>query len=246
MSHPPVNEFWDENHLPDAPGILLLPVSQSKIDNQQRPETCLETIKHFDPKVTLPEVGINFVYTEHLYLKAAEDAQDASVKFLNQSMNHKQGVKNLISKEAEYVPKAVSFHTWNQLLLNTPDFPRLIGELHSAFENSDKLRSLVHEDLSRLDKEPSEEHINFILEEILAIYLVSRGRATLPNDLVEHEEWVLPCYPGKPLKSEVHVFQENMFDMSWPDNPYENSYYDSADNTLYDYDRVDLDTLQFD
>ena len=76
-------------------------------------------------------------------------------------------------------------------------------------------------------------------------YLIAKGKVRLRNDFVrDHQKWILKCYPGKPLHSEIYLFQKNFFKLSNTKNIYENSFYDLVDKKLYDYTRVDLETIK--
>ena len=76
-------------------------------------------------------------------------------------------------------------------------------------------------------------------------YLVSKGKVRLNNEYVQDKQkWILWCYPGKPLLSEIYLFQKNFFKLSNPENVYENSYYDLIDNKLYDYTKIDLEDFE--
>jgi hypothetical protein len=75
------------------------------------------------------------------------------------------------------------------------------------------------------------------------IYLLSKNQVILPNDFIQNnQKWILFCYPGKPLKHLIYLYQLNPFKLSWKENPYENSYYDLENKQLINFDRVDLET----
>lgn len=72
--------------------------------------------------------------------------------------------------------------------------------------------------------------------------LLQKGQVELFNDYVlHHEKWILFCYPGKPLKSEVWVSQKNPLKLKNPQNRYEDSFYDLEGKKLYDYLEIDLE-----
>jgi hypothetical protein len=73
-----------------------------------------------------------------------------------------------------------------------------------------------------------------------------KNQVKLPNDFIENQKkWILFCYPGKPLKSTIYLFQLNPFSLNWSENPYQNSCYDLKSKTLYDFDRLDLETWNY-
>jgi hypothetical protein len=91
----------------------------------------------------------------------------------------------------------------------------------------------------------TENQITFFLEECLLFYFISKGMIKFQNDFVHgNEQWILNCYPGKPLKSEIYIFQKNFFELHNPINSYENAYYNLNEELLYEYDRINLETIQ--
>ena len=95
-----------------------------------------------------------------------------------------------------------------------------------------------------MGKKLDENQVNFILEETLFVYLIAKGKVALKNDYIQdHEKWILLCYPGKPLKSEIYFFQKNLFKLTHPRNQYENAFYDLEEKKLYDFTRTDLESL---
>ncbi|KKW43802.1 MAG: hypothetical protein UY97_C0009G0019 [Parcubacteria group bacterium GW2011_GWB1_57_6] len=86
----------------------------------------------------------------------------------------------------------------------------------------------------------------FILEEITTIYLAAKGKLNFNNRFVPGtEKWVLHFYPGKPLKSEVCLFQKNPLKLSNPKNKFENGSYDLENKKYYDYLEIDLESFNF-
>ena len=76
-------------------------------------------------------------------------------------------------------------------------------------------------------------------------YLLAKNQIKLPNEYIENnQKWILLCYPGRPIKTIVCLFQLNPFKLNWNENPYQNSWYDLEDKKLIDFDRVDLETYR--
>jgi hypothetical protein len=71
-------------------------------------------------------------------------------------------------------------------------------------------------------------------------YLSQKGTFRMNNRFVTDAEkcWTLQAYPGKPLKSEIYLFQKNPLKLDNEKNPYQNCYYDLEDKVLYDYSRI--------
>lgn len=77
-------------------------------------------------------------------------------------------------------------------------------------------------------------------------YLLSKGKVGLPNEYIQgREKWILWCYPGKPLKGQVYVYQQDPLNLSNAKNIYENCAYDLEAKKLIDFTRIDLDTYNY-
>ena len=63
------NTFFDINKLPPEKGLLLFGLSMNKLFLRQDPGHLMEDIRHFHTaKVSKPLVGLNFIYSDFLYL----------------------------------------------------------------------------------------------------------------------------------------------------------------------------------
>lgn len=56
------------------------------------------------------------------------------------------------------------------------------------------------------------------------------------------KKWILFCYPGRPLKSTVYLYQINPLQLNWEENPYQKAFYNLEDKQLIKYEDVDLET----
>lgn len=71
--------------------------------------------------------------------------------------------------------------------------------------------------------------------------MAAKGKIKLHNEYIQgHEKFILQCYPGKPLRSEIYFFQLNPFKYKNSKNKYENSFYDLENKKLYNYLAFDL------
>lgn len=250
MGKTPINQFFDINKLPPEEGILVFPISMSKISTSQNAKKCFDYMEHFTfkkkSKIIKPHVGLNFIYGDYLYLHSQEKASKLRKKFVPLILSHKHNFLNILKKNEWYIEKAFAFSTWSQLLLEAKDFTNYFGTLKKIYAKEKEFQKHIRDDLKLLGRTKLDENqLNFFLEEILVLYLISKGRIKLYNEFVDgHEKWILICYPGIPLKSEIYLHQKNPFKLSNPKNKLENSYYDLKNNILYDYDRVDLKTLK--
>ncbi|MEN9852607.1 MAG: hypothetical protein RI996_550, partial [Candidatus Parcubacteria bacterium] len=103
----------------------------------------------------------------------------------------------------------------------------------------------IKEDCETFEKDMEKNQVYFFLEEILMMYLLTKNQVKLPNEYVENnQKWILWCYPGRPLKSTVYMYQLNPFNLTWPENPYQDSHYDLESHEIINFSQVDLETYQ--
>ena len=240
------NEFFDINRLPKQAGLLIFGISISKIDNVQKAKKCFEYIdKFYENKIVKPIVGLNFIYSDNLSLYSDEKASTLKKKHQASIHNHKYGFIKILEKNSHYIPNAFNYTSWGQIILESKQFLSYFEKLKKIYRKDEEFKKIVKKDINLNDKKVSQNQINFILEEILMFYLVSKGKVRLNNEYVQDKQkWILWCYPGKPLLSEIYLFQKNFFKLSNPENVYENSYYDLIDNKLYDYTKIDLEDFE--
>jgi len=125
-----INHFFDINKLPNEEGILIFPISMSRISNSQSAKKCWEYIKIFSPKkIIKPLVGLNFIYGDYLYFNSDEKASILKNKFMPLILSHKNEFLKILSKNPFYIKQSFSFTTWNQVLLECKDFTNLLGKL---------------------------------------------------------------------------------------------------------------------
>ena len=242
------NKIFDINKLPAEPGILFFPVSMSRISSGQSAKDCWQHHLIFSPeKVTQPSMGVHILYTDHLYFNSNEPASVLKTKFGNAILSHKNAYLNILEQNKMWIPKAFSFTTWNQLMLETREFAGYYGVLKKMYAQDTLLQKYVLDDIQNYTHEkPTDYHISFILEETLMYYLLTKGHVFINNHFVQgHEKWILWCYPGKPLKSMLYMQQINPFNLSNPHNTYEHAMYDLDERKLYDAMKLDIESLVF-
>ncbi|MGM5480434.1 MAG: hypothetical protein ACQESC_03160 [Nanobdellota archaeon] len=241
------NQFFDINKLPAKEGILVFPISMGRISNSQNAKHCWEYMKIFSPdKIIKPLVGLNLIYGDYLYFNSDEKASNLKNKFLPLILDHKNKFLKISSKNPFYIEQSYSFMTWNQTVLEYKDYTNLFGKLKKSYAKDKTFQKYIIEDLKKCGKkELDENQLNFFLEEILVFYLILKGKILLKNNYLRgHEKWVLWCYPGKPLKSQIYVIQQNLFGFHNKKNTFENCFYDLEEKMLYDFSRVDIETIQ--
>lgn len=240
------NQFFDLGKLPPEKGLLLFGLSMNRLLNRQSAECCIEDIRHITPsKISKPLVGLNFIYSDFLYLYSDKSAPELKHSFMNQVINHRNGILNILEKNhLEFqIQHAFNFMVWNQLYVGTNDFNEKFEKLKRIYREDPTFQKYLEEDSAVYGKDMKENQINFFLEEILMMYLLGHNQVKLPNEFIEsNQKWILFCYPGRPLKGTVYMHQLNPFKLDWPENPYQNSQYDLEAKQLVDFARVDLET----
>lgn len=240
------NTFFDINKLPSEKGLLLFGLSMNKLGNRQNPEQCVDDIRTFSPsKISKPLVGLNFIYSDFLYLYSDKPAPELKDSFMHQVINHKNGVQKILEKNHLdfQIQHAFNFMVWNQLYVGTNDFNHLFDKLKKIYQEDKLFQRYIQEDCETYRQEMKDNQINFFLEEMLMFYLLIKNKIKLPNEYIEgQQKWILLCYPCKPLKSTIYMFQLNPFNLDWKESPYQNAHYDLEAKQLIDMMRVDLET----
>lgn len=248
MTKPGPNEFFDINKLPPEKGLLLFGLSMNKLQNRQDAEHCLEDIKYLaTDKISKTNVGLNFIYSDFLYLYSDKPAPELKHSFMNLVIDHRNSVQKLLEKNQMtfQIQHGFNYMVWNQLYVGTKDFNQRFEELKRLYTVDETFQQYLKDDCDVFGREMGDNQINFFLEEILMMYLLSKNQVKLPNEYIENnQKWILFCYPGRPLKSTVYLYQLNPFKLDWPENPYQNAHFDLEANQLIEFDRVDLATYE--
>ncbi len=241
----PKNTFFDINKLPAEKGLLLFGLSMNKLFLRQNPEHCIEDIRHFHTaKISKPLVGLNFIYSEFLYLYSDKPAPELKHSFMTQMISHKNGLHAILEKNSLdfQIQHAFNYMAWAQLYIGTKNFNQLFDSLKKIYSEDALFQKYVSQDCERYGRDMEDNQVNFFLEEILMFYLLTKNQIKLPNEYIEHQQkWILFCYPGRPLKSTVYMYQLNPFNLDWKENPYQNAHFDLEAKQLIDFTRVDLE-----
>lgn len=248
MSNLKENTFFDINKLPQEKGLLLFGLSMSRLLNRQSVQNCIDDIQAITPsKISKPLVGLNFIYSDFLYLYSDEPAPDLKNSFMEQVIAHRNGLQKLIEKNyLEFqIQHAFNYMVWNQLYVGTNNFSNLFAEVKRIYNQDNLFQKYIEEDCQTFGREMKENQINFFLEESLMMYLLSKNQIKLPNEFIENnQKWILFCYTGRPLKSTIYLYQLNPFKIDWKENPYQNAHYNLEAKELIDFDRVNLETYK--
>lgn len=242
------NVFFDINKLPKGWGMIVFPISMSRILKDQNAENTLNFLRNFQPsKINENKVGITILYSDGLYeWKKDEEyvSRKNTLAFIN---NHRNSyLKQLDKSSFEFqIKDAFDFISWNQISISTSDFMDKYNRCLDLAKVDDKFMEYIKQDCLDFNRPCDDGQINFFLEEIIVLYLISKMKVIFNNVFTENrEEWTLLAYPGKPLKSMIYFFQKNIFGLNNTGNKYENSWYDLSEKKLIEFDRVDLETYK--
>lgn len=244
----PENEFYDINKFPAEEGLILFPISMSRITTGQDPAACMRYIHELSPtKVQTPLIGLNFIYTDLLYMNSREPASLLKEKFMFQVINHKNAMRKLLHKNRQdfQIQNAFYFQSWGQLYAGSKDLGSQLRELRDIYKGDEQFQKYLQQDAVHDGKELNEDTVNFYLEEHLLLYLVLKGEIEIYNPYIENrQKWILDCYPGKPPKALAYLFQENPFDLQSA-NSYDAAQYDLEGRKLYEFDRMNLERWDY-
>jgi hypothetical protein len=247
MKKPGINEFFDVNKFPRSPGIFYFALSMPLLNNIQHPKELYAADEHIISKICVSNTGVQVVYTDNLYLYSDEPATHLKLKHQKMIEVHKQGWLKLIKQNVYMVPKAFTFMTWNQLQLDCANFTEYLARFRRIYDGDAKLRSYIEADIKGTGRDVTLNSVGYMLEEILLDYLVMKGQVRLRNDYtMDREEWILNTYHGKPHRSHIYLHQQNYFQLDNSKNIFQNSWYDVLNRKLYDFDRLEIDTFDFD
>lgn len=239
-------ELFDINKLPAKEGILFFGVSIGNIDKAQSAKKCFEYIdKNLIKKIQKPIVGANFVYGDNLYLYSNEKSSKLKNKHQILVERHKNSMLNMLNKNKWYIQKSFSFITWNQMLLECRNFNVYFDKIKKLYKEDKEFKKYVKEDIKNSGRKFNQNNAMFIVEESLIFYLVIKGKVRLFNEYVQDKQkWILNCYPGKPLYTEIYISQKNPLNLSNPKNKYEDSFYDLEERKLYNFKEIDLESIK--
>ena len=234
----------DINQFPSEEGMIVFPISMSKINNSQNAAACLKWVEWLTTKIKRHKgIGAAVLYSDYLYFHMEERTTlDLKKGFLTNMIGHKNALSNILITHDTYIPKAFSYHTWGQFVLNQPKFMVYLNKLHQLFEKDLFFQELAKKDTKDFGRKLSTQQVMFFLEEALVLHLLTKGMIPIDNEFINHhEQWILVCYPGKPLRTEAYLYQKDFFKLSNPKNRYENHFYDLEGKKLYDFMQLDLE-----
>jgi hypothetical protein len=238
------NEFFNIKNLPNQEGIVLFPLSMSKLNNGSSPQELLKEAYYFlRKKIIYPTVGMNFVYGDFIYLYSNEKAGSLKKKFTEMIWGHSNALMSLIVKKRMdfQIQHAFSYMTWSQLYLLSKDFYIKFEKIRELYNNDPLFQKYAKMDAKDFGKKLDDNQINFFLEENILFYLMLKGQIKLPNEYIQkREKWLLIAYPGNPIRSLVYLFQKNFFKL--PRVQIYEGWYNLETKLFVDFEDVDLET----
>jgi hypothetical protein len=240
-----INEFYDINKFPSEFGMTVIGISMPLIDNKQSASKCFESEMFLMDKIKKSGVGGIFSYSDGLYMNSDEPAYELKTKYQNLMEKHKHAFMKLVHKNIYIIPSAYTFTTWSQMILNCQSFTDYFKKIKEIYKKDKTLQHYVKLDIEKVGREVSEHTINYILEECLLDFLVAKMKIRLQNDYIQDKEkWILNSYHGKPHRTHAYIHQKNPLKIK-SENCYENSWYDLLNKKLYEFDRLDIETFDF-
>lgn len=239
------NKFFDINKFPKDWGIIVFPISMSRISNAQSSRECINALDFFLDKIQTTKIGVNFFYTEGLYMNLEKEAYATKNKFAQDSINHMGGVKKLIAKNHRkfQIESAFHFDSWFQMYLSHNDFFSIFKKIKKFYDTDPDFQKYIALDAKELNKDLTEEQINFYLEEHFFAYLLLNRQLKLQNDFVQNrEKWILQVYPGKPPLGQIYLYQKDPLNINKDANPYKGMY-NLVEKVFIDYNKVDLNLI---
>lgn len=238
-------QLHDINKFPATWGLLLFPISMSRIDNSQGPQEYESYLKYFTSKVQSPKVGIHFFYTEGLYMNFEEKAFETKNAFIQKMVSHKNGIKKVLKKNyLEFqIEKAFTFQSWFQMCLSSNDFLSVLKLAKDFYKKDKRFQELLKKDAELIGRKLDEKQLQFFLEEFVFSYIAIYGRFEIENPYVEgKQEWELLAYPGKPFISQIYFIQKNIMNFKKKDRSYI-GHYDLSENKYYDFLKIDINNF---
>ncbi len=211
---PSKNQFFGINKFPMDWGLIIMPISMSRIATGQSAQKCIEFVLSLNEKIVEPKVGLNFVYSDFLYLSSDEKASDLKELFMIETIKHKNAMQKLIKKNPRnlQIQQAFTYQTWNDLYINTKDFDGNLRAIRKFYKEDAGFKKYIEEDIAHHGRKVTENQINFFIEEHLMMYLLLYKQVNLRNEFVTgREEWIIEVYPGMPPKALIYLFQKNPF-----------------------------------
>ena len=236
------NQLFDINKLP-TDGYLVFPLSMSRLAGGQTPDDCFNALSFFETKVTKSGIDIVFLYTNGLYFNSTDTALDVRIRTNNQMLQHKNRLEALILKEKKIVPQAIHYLPLDYVLLQYNGFANCVATLQKLKETDSVFKHLLEQGLG--GREPNDANISFLIEEIVENHLMREELVGFPKTLVREDTFRLMVYPGSYFAADLYQYKKKILPINkQKKNFYGNAQYDLEKKILYNFDKMDLPTIE--
>lgn len=243
------DQFFDINRIPGN-GLLVFPLSMSRLFLGQDPKTLYDFLCHFEKKFEEMTVDVVFIYTNGLYFNTRCVSSTLRKKTNAQMLTHKSELSNLIKKGKKFPPKSIHYIPWDYLILQADNYLSIHSSISKLLESDLFFKTLINlETRTSLDESP--ENRAFIIEETIVTHLIRNKLVTLPTTLSDPNGWRLIIYNGRCLIPDVYLYQTNSLPQNKPNESEgwftqltASAMYNMKRNILVDYNKVNINDLK--
>lgn len=193
---------------------IIAPISHARMENVQRPETTLATL--LGPLAAMieePTCDVDLVFTTGLYQN--NNAANMPLQRLNLlqreaewRIRFSKGINEIVVKKIkannfDVNPSAITFVNWDENALQYwNEFNNFYRQLRQTHASDKVLQKIMEDDLAKMGRDPTSEHIRFMCEEIAVTGLWLRGLLTTKPRVARQEQLdTIIAYPGEPSMS---------------------------------------------
>lgn len=237
---------FDINRVPGN-GVLIFPLSMSRLHLGQDPKALYDFLCFFDEKVTEKNIDVVFLYTNGLYFNNVEASPSYRKKTTAQMLTHKQKLDRIIRKHNKFSPRAIHYLPWDYLILQSEQYLDLHSKVVKLMESDRIFNQLLQLEMKSF-LEPSSEAYAFIIEETIVTYLLRNKLVPLPTTLSDMNGWRLLVYPGRCLTPDVYLYKQKILHQNklinndnWFHRMTSSSMYNMDKRVLVDYNKFNID-----
>lgn len=240
-------KFFDINRVPGN-GILIFPLSMSRLHKGQDPKALYDFLCFFDQKLVEKSVDVIFLYTNGLYFNNVGVSPEYRKKTTAQMLTHKQELNRLIKKHNRFSPKAIHFLPWDYIILQCDTYLELQAEFLKLMDADSVFKQLIDCEI-KTTTETMLEARAFIIEESIVTYLIRNKKIVLPMTLSDANAWRLLLYSGRCLMPDVYLYQKKLLPQQvssqdqWFHQTTSYSMYNMEKRILVDYNKIDFSAL---
>lgn len=242
------DDCFDISRVPGN-GVLIFPLSMSRLHLGQDPKTLYDFLCFFDEKVIEKNIDVVFLYTNGLYFNNVEASSSYRKKTTAQMLTHKQELDKIIRKHNKFSPRAIHYLPWDYVILQSEQYLDLHSQMAKLMESDRIFNQLLRLEM-KSNIEPSPEAYAFIIEETIVTYLIRNKLVPLPTTLSDMNGWRLLVYPGGCLTPDVYLYKEKILHQNklinsdnWFNRLTSSSMYNMDKKVLVDYNKININDL---